>query len=153
MTNYKLNIDLITREAVAILAMLSRPTEIVYLPTAGQGTKVGVNSPVGTLQRQKHVELIIEPKDYLVSLDDFSEKKLMPAMTILWAELADDKIAYTHTLVLPKNLRCSFCIYDQFALRGIEDKKIPNGQLPSYKGESEEIKIRFDILYSRAIDQ
>lgn len=148
----KLSLSMITREAISLLANLASPHDIIYLETAGAGTKIAVNSPRGTIQRQKHVDCIISEAGLHKTLDDISELVILPAMKALWKALSEDRIAYTHTLVLPSNLNSARHIYDGFCMRGIMSPKLVPGTLPTYRGESEDHLVRFDVLYSRAID-
>jgi hypothetical protein len=148
-----LRIEMLTREAALQLAHVAGPDHgILYLPTAGDGTKLAAKSPRGTIQRQKHIDFVAKPQDLDMSLESFSSSIIVPCMKTLWKALKEDKIAYTHTLVIPNGLPSSGQNYDGFRVRGIMEQKLPEGMLPRYDGEEKDKLIRFDVLYSRASD-
>lgn len=76
-------------------------------------------------------------------------------MKTLWDALSKDKIAYTHTLVLPnaKGIVSSGQTFDGFRMRGMLHTKLPEGMLPRYEGEELDKLARFDVLYSRVSDE
>ena len=148
-----LSVSMITREAVCLLADVSgRRGDILYLETAGAGTKVAANSPRGTKQRHKSVDFIVTDADLSISIEDFSERFLHPATKVLWKSLEEDKIAHTHTLVLPHKIPCARHIYGGFCMRGMILPKVPEGLPPKYEGEELEKLVRLDVLFSRASD-
>lgn len=148
-----LRIEMLTREAALQLAHAAGSNHgILYQPTAGAGTKISAKSPQGTIMQQKHIDFVAKPDDLAMSLDSFSSRIIVPCMKALWKELQKDKIAYTHTLVNPNSIPSSSQNYDGFRVRGIMDRKLPEGMLPRYDGEEKDKLIRFDVLYSRASD-
>lgn len=141
-----LTIGALTCEALEILHR-ELAGKIEFVEINQPGTKIGCSNPItGGQINQKMVDIVAGHEDMKKSIADFSEQYIEPAIKELGKQLKADGIAYTHPLMLPKNIATANHLYDGISMRGLmEDRVVWANNVPL-----DVVTIRFDILYSGA---
>jgi hypothetical protein len=96
--------------------------------------------------RQAHVDTLISNKELEITLDDLSEKILMPCAYSLSEYLKRVNAKFCYSINIPdKRYECSIHKYDEYCIRGLIDKKYIY-----WEDNKEKITncVRFDIMWS-----